>query len=151
MAARDLIFHLKDMAAMGMAHMAHSGPNNRADRMIDYLRTRIVTAMERTASIHNALGIATLIVLLIEAVINFRPKVNRLRLKEQRADHAEDELAYLAHHDALSTWTLLALPARDIKRIFPLQAVHFIESSSSDILGRWIPRPAVSNGPLPVR
>ena len=102
MAARDLILHLKDMAAKGMAHMAHSGPNNRADRMIDYLRTRIATELVRTASIHDALGIATLIVLPIEAVINFRPMVNRLRLKEQRADHAEDELAYLAHHDALT-------------------------------------------------
>ena len=103
LAARTLEdINLNDTPALGMAHMAHSDPNNGIDRMINHLRKNIATAMDRTAFIHDVLGIATLLVLLIEALIIFRPLVQRLRLESGRADHAEDELAYLAHHDALT-------------------------------------------------
>ena len=93
---------MASMRALGLAHMAHSDPNNGVDRLIEYLRNDIATTISNTTRLHDALGFATLLVLAIEALIIFRPLINRLRHESSRAAEAESELAYLASHDALT-------------------------------------------------
>ena len=93
---------MSSMRALGMAHMAHSDPNNGVDRLIDFLRNKIGETISWASSLHDAIGIATLVVLAIEALIIFRPLVQRLRRESTRAEVAESELAYLASHDALT-------------------------------------------------
>jgi diguanylate cyclase (GGDEF)-like protein len=72
------------------------------DHLIESLRNGARQEQERAAFIHDLLGYGTLMILLIEAFLVFRPLLKTAENEAERADQAMHELEYLAAHDALT-------------------------------------------------
>lgn len=72
------------------------------DDLIASLREDARRKQERAAFLHDALGYGTVLILLLEAAIVFRPLLKTARSQTERADQAVHELEYLAAHDALT-------------------------------------------------
>lgn len=83
-------------------HDAHSPAMTSIDSLVEHLRANGEAAKERASNLHDALGAATLFILIAEAFIIFRPLMRRAETENARAELATTELEYLASHDALT-------------------------------------------------
>jgi diguanylate cyclase (GGDEF)-like protein len=94
---------MSEHAAAPAASAAHNPIAMKAvDDLIESLRNGARQEQERAAFIHDLLGYGTLIILLIEAFLVFRPLLKTAKTETERADQAMHELEYLAAHDALT-------------------------------------------------
>jgi diguanylate cyclase (GGDEF)-like protein len=89
-------------AASGGQPRPHSVAMMAVDDLIEELRADARAEQSRIALIHDGLGVGTLLILLIEAVLIFRPLLKSAETATRRADAATHELEYLAAHDALT-------------------------------------------------
>jgi diguanylate cyclase (GGDEF)-like protein len=84
-------------------HGAGNAPAMAAvDYLIERLREGARSRQEWSGTVHDLLGFGTMLVLLVEAVIIFRPLLKKAETETKRAARAVSELEHLASHDALT-------------------------------------------------
>lgn len=83
-------------------HAHNTAAMTAVDELIKRLRADARQAQDRAAFTHDALGYGTLLILLIEGLIVFRPLLRTARAETKRANQATHELEFLASHDALT-------------------------------------------------
>ncbi|HEV7253708.1 MAG TPA: EAL domain-containing protein [Mesorhizobium sp.] len=93
---------LNEHASAGGMHVGHSPAMMSVDALIEHLRVEARAQQDWAGHLHDALGAGTLLILLIEAAIIFRPLMRKAETESARADQASSELEYLASHDALT-------------------------------------------------